>query len=126
MEKREIQNKEDVALMVDLFYDKVVKDELLGPIFNTIAKVDWDTHLPKMYTFWESQLFDKNTYQGNPMAVHQDLDTKTPLKPHHFKQWITLFNKSIETNFTGELAEKAKQRALSILTVLEIKICHTP
>lgn len=124
MKKKEIETKEDVALMVDLFYTEVVKDKLLGPVFNEIAKVDWDTHLPKMYTFWESQLFDKNTYQGNPMAVHKHLNTKHPLNSSHFKKWIALFNKNIDDHFTGERAEKAKQRALSILTVLEIKICH--
>ena len=46
---REIKNKEDIILLVDEFYKKANKDPLLGPVFNDIAKVNWEKHLPIMY-----------------------------------------------------------------------------
>ena len=68
--KDDIRDKQDVVLMVNSFYDLVKKDELLGPIFNDIAQVDWESHLPKMYQFWESILFGAATYQGRPFPKH--------------------------------------------------------
>jgi hypothetical protein len=40
--------------LVYAFYDRVRADPLLGPVFD--AKLDgrWDTHLPKMVSFWSS------------------------------------------------------------------------
>lgn len=42
-------------------------------LFNTIAKVDWESYLPKMYDFLETLLFHKAVYKGNPMKVHKML-----------------------------------------------------
>jgi len=54
--KREIQSREDVALLVRAFYKKVRQDKTLGPIFNATIK-DWETHLEKLTDFWEGNLF---------------------------------------------------------------------
>lgn len=48
---KEIKGRQEVIEMVDAFYDKVNKDPLLSPVFNEIAGVDWEKHLPKMYNF---------------------------------------------------------------------------
>lgn len=36
--------KEQIKTLVIHFYQKVQHDEILGPIFNDVAKVDWDHH----------------------------------------------------------------------------------
>ena len=38
---------EYVVLLVNIFYEKVQKDKTSGNLFNTIAKVDWESHLTK-------------------------------------------------------------------------------
>lgn len=43
---RDNKTFEDIKTLFDRFYDKVNRDELLGPIFNNVAKVEWATHLP--------------------------------------------------------------------------------
>jgi len=48
--KKDIQSREDVALLVNTFYPKVRENELLGPIFNTMIK-DWETHLELLTDF---------------------------------------------------------------------------
>ena len=53
---KDIETIEDIKKLVDNFYDKVAKDEVIGHFFTEIAKVDWDIHLPKMYRFWETFL----------------------------------------------------------------------
>lgn len=50
--KKDIENRNDVQLLIDSFYEKVKADKVIGYIFNDIAKVDWGKHLPVMYDFW--------------------------------------------------------------------------
>jgi hemoglobin len=62
----DIATEADIKILVDSFYQKVNDDELLAPIFNGIAQVDWAEHLPTMYQFWGSMLLHTNTYRGRP------------------------------------------------------------
>ncbi len=119
---KKLQTRRDIKCLVDKFYEQVVKDSLLGPIFNDVAKVDWDTHLPKMYNFWESILLGSSQYEGNPMEKHIQLSQKTPLSPAHFNRWLTLFYETVENNFEGEKAREAKIRAQSIAKIMEYKV----
>ena len=71
LERFELADRGDVMRLVNVFYDRVQADELLGPIFNDIAHVDWAAHLPLMYDFWDSVLFSAGTFHGNPLVVHR-------------------------------------------------------
>lgn len=121
-DNKDIENREDIELLVDSFYKKVVHDEVIGFIFNELANIDWEKHMPIMYNFWETTLFHKAIYKGNPMKVHVDLNKKVVLKKEHFDQWLSMFNATVNELFVGEKAELAKTRALSIATVMQIKI----
>jgi hemoglobin len=125
--KKDIKNREDIILLINLFYEKVKSDKLISHFF-TGAKVNWEKHLPVMYDFWENILFFTGAYTGQPMLVHQHLHQSTPLNLEHFKQWNTLFNESVDELFEGSEAENIKQKALSISTVMQIKIlnAHNP
>src|SRR5439155_12982066 len=65
----DITDRRDVACLVNVFYDRVRDDDLLGPIFDDVAHVDWATHLPRMDDFWESVLFSTATFKGTPLVV---------------------------------------------------------
>jgi hemoglobin len=120
--KEDIKDRRDIELLVNSFYEKVKADDLLGYIFNDIAKVNWEKHLPVMYDFWEGVIFFTGGYNGNPMITHRKLDQVAKLTPDHFKRWIKLFTNTVDQHFAGEKAELAKQRAVSIATVMQIKI----
>ena len=55
--KRDIETGEDIRMLVDAFYKKVVKDPLIVFVFTDIVRVNWENHLPIMYSFWENILF---------------------------------------------------------------------
>jgi hemoglobin len=110
--------------MVNLFYDKVKADEKIGHFFNEVVKVDWTKHLPVMYDFWESVILGHATYSGNPMQTHLHLHEKFPMNKSHFEHWLNLFHRNLEENFEGNYTEIARQRALSIATVMQMKILH--
>jgi hemoglobin len=120
--KKDIENRNDVILLVDAFYRKVLSDNTIGYIFTDVAKINLEEHMPKMYDFWETTLFQKSVYKGNPMQAHQILNSKEPLLKAHFSQWLKLFNETADELFAGEKTDLAKTRALSIATVLQIKI----
>ena len=120
--KVDIQGREDVARLISEFYDRVRTDESIGFIFNDIAAVDWDKHLPIMIDFWEGILFQTAAYRGNAVEKHIQLNQKIKLKSEHFDRWLSIFNDTVDSHFEGEKAILAKQRAQSIATVIRIKI----
>lgn len=118
---QEINSIEDIKTLVDRFYLKVRKDTDLAPVFNSrITTDDWQLHLNKMYSFWESVLFHKGSYKGNPFEKHLNL----PVESIHFEQWIKLFNETVDENFYGLVAENAKMKAKSIAYIFSHKILN--
>ncbi len=119
---KKLETREDIELLVNKFYDKVQNDETIGFFFNEVAKVDWSKHLPKMYAFWETLLFGQISYKGNPMAVHFPINAQVPMEKRHFEQWVKLWTKTIEENFTGEMAETAIYKASNIAKLMGFKM----
>lgn len=117
-----ITNRTHIELLVNTFYDRVKVHPVLGPIFNDMAKVDWNMHLPKMYNFWASILLGDQSYEGNPMVKHIQLSRTMPLTEHAFSEWITLFTRTVDDLFEGEKAEEAKTRAANIARLMLHKI----
>jgi hemoglobin len=120
--KNDIQSIEDIKILVDSFYDKAVKDVLLGHIFTDIAKVNWAHHLPIMYSFWASVLFGTPGYVGNPMDAHFRLNQKITLTDKAFNSWKDLFVETVDELFKGEIANEAKKKAVSIADLMFYKI----
>lgn len=120
----DITTREDIKLMVNTFYTHLQQDKELNHLFNEVAKLNWEKHLPKMYAFWETILFHKPVFKGNPMKAHMDLDNKSPLKKEHFDSWLVIFRKTIDELFVGELAELAKQRAASVALSIQLNTVY--
>lgn len=112
--KHDIQNRNDIIKLVDLFYEKVVKDDVIGYIFNDVVHVDWKGHLPRMYDFWENILFYTGNFDGNPMSTHKSLNQRVKMDFTHFNRWNTIFFETVDSLFKGEKAEEIKKRALNI------------
>ena len=64
--QRDLDTPEEIAEMVRRFYADVAQDDLLGPMFNDVARVDWSEHLPKLTAFWCRALLGMPGYSGNP------------------------------------------------------------
>jgi hemoglobin len=123
--KKDIETFEDIKILIDEFYKQVVEDPVIGHIFTTSIKVNWGKHLPVMYSFWENTLFFTGSYTGNPMMIHQRIHQLVHLTDQQFDRWIMLFHSTADHHFEGERTELAKQRALSIATVMKIKLLNS-
>lgn len=119
---KKLESREDIEFLVNAFYDKVGRDETIGFFFNDVAKVDWSSHLPKMYSFWETLLFGQVSYKGNPMAMHFPINEKVAIEKDHFAHWIKLWTETVEENFTGEMAETAIYKASNIANLMAYKM----
>jgi len=120
--KKDIENRTDIELLVNIFYGKVLEDKQLGFIFQKMAKVDWSTHLPAMYNFWENIILCSGTYEGNPMNLHKRLHHITPLNETHFDKWNLLFISTVDELFEGGNANLTKQRAINISDIIKGKL----
>lgn len=122
MERSDIENAADIRLLVDTFYDKVRTNAVIGHIFDDIAKINWEHHLPKMYAFWGSILLGEHSYSGHPMSTHIALSKKTSLSEKEFTEWLLLFTQTVDELFSGEKAHEAKLRAANIARLMLHKI----
>ena len=120
--KPDITTREDIACIVDAFYEKIKADALLGHIFTDIVKVDWSHHLPKMYDFWENVLFQTGSYRGQPFLPHLDINAKQKLSTAHFDRWMLLFHGTVDELYTGIKAEELKLKSKSIKEVWNYKM----
>jgi hemoglobin len=107
---KDITTEDDVRLLVDTFYAGIREDALLNPIFADVAQVDWAHHLPRMYAFWNGIILGKPGYAGAPFAAHFNL----PVGREHFVRWLELFRSTVDRDFAGLNAKRAKDAAASI------------
>ena len=124
--KSDIKDREDILLIMKEFYVRLLDDEFIKHFFDDIIQEDHlEQHLETITDFWNGILFNDTTYQKNAMQPHLLLNKTKPFKKEHFKTWLHHFNSSIDENFKGEKAEMAKTRALSIATVMEIRMINS-
>ena len=120
--KKDIANREDLYTLLTQFYNKLLADNSISYLFTDVAKIDLHHHLEILIDFWDSILFQSDTYRKNAMQPHMILHQKSPLHKHHFETWLGYFNQTVDELFVGEKASLAKERALGIATVMQIKI----
>lgn len=117
-QKTDIRNDADIKLLIDTFYARVERDERLGYIFNDVASVDWEHHLPRMVDFWSQILFRTGRFNGRPYRKHEPL----PIVPSDFELWLGLFSETVDELYRGERAEYAKEMAARIASAFMINM----
>jgi hemoglobin len=120
-DKKDIENREDLLLLMQEFYKKLLSDKSISYLFTDVAKINLEHHLPVLVDFWDSILFQTGTYQKNAMQPHLALHQQSPLTKQHFETWLHYFKESVDEMFTGDNAFIIKERATSIATVMQIK-----
>jgi len=105
---RDIETRGDLETLLTEFYKTATTDAEIGHHFDDL---DLQTHLPVIVDFWGKVLFSKPVYFGNPLAVHQILHGKSPLRSEHFQKWFEIFSQTVDALFAGETADAAKLRA---------------
>lgn len=113
----DLDGPEQVAVLVRRFYAAVDKDDLLGPMFNEVAQVDWPEHLVKLTAFWSRALFGIPGYHGNPFRAHLLVHSRRPFTPAHFERWLELFRQTLDRGWQGPKADQASELARKVAGV---------
>jgi len=114
---RDLDTPREIAEMVRRFYADVSMDDLLGPMFNDVARVDWSQHLPKLTAFWCRALLDLPGYGGNPFHAHALVHAKCAFTAAHFERWLMLFHETLALGWTGPNTDRAAELADTVARV---------
>ena len=119
---KDILNTDDLHLLVEDFYKKLLFDISISYIFTDVVKIKLEEHLPILVTFWSQAIFNTGGYFKNLTHIHMDISEKEYLTPELFTIWINHFDAAVDENFIGTNSEKIKTQALNLATVMQIKI----
>lgn len=119
---KDIQTQDDLYSLVDEFYKKLLADTAISYIFTDVVKIKIEEHLPVLVTFWSQAILGTGGYTRNLTQIHLDVNAKEHLTPELFKIWLDHFYTTVDENFKGDKAEQIKTQALSIATIMQIKI----
>ena len=109
--KPDITSRKDIELIENIFYCRVRRNSVLSYIFNDIAKINWETHLPKMYSFWASILSGEHSFSSNPMQKHIALSKQTTMCEVELSDWLSLFIQTTDELFKDEKSRRSKNKS---------------
>jgi len=109
--------KDNLNKLVVNFYTKVMKDDLIGPIFidtlgEDLNSVKWKVHLRLITNFWAAIALGDTNYNSTPFAPHIPL--KERLSVAAFDRWLQLFFETLNSIYEPALAQQFLARAKNI------------
>ena len=123
----DVVTEEQIGRLIPAFYDRVRRDEQLGPIFDR-AIDDWPLHLNKLQSFWSSVMLGSGRYKGQPMVAH--LRHESAMSPENFDRWLTLWRKTtndlLDEDGAHALQEKAERIAESLMLGVQFQRGRNP
>ncbi|TDG14892.1 group III truncated hemoglobin [Seongchinamella unica] len=111
--------RQNVEQFVDQFYQRVLADEQLAPVFLDVAAIDLDEHLPHIKNYWCKLLLGQQGYRRHTMNIHRALHARRPLTQADFERWLSLFRATLDEHYSGPYAEKARRIATAIAANME-------
>jgi hemoglobin len=112
-----------IALMVERFYGRARKDEVLGPVFEAAVK-DWPAHFARLEDFWSSVLLTTGRYKGNPFSAHLNKG----IEPDFFDRWLALWRETaqelFEPDVAGRFIHKAERIGESLSTGMFFRLAE--
>lgn len=122
MPNPDLDSPERIRQFVEAFYDKLLVDERLAPIFLDVAQVDIREHFPRIQAYWEKLLLGENDYKRHTMNIHRQLHDKRELSSADFDQWLAYFVETVDAHFAGDKAERAKRVAGQIAKNMHVAL----
>ena len=105
--------------LVDLFYARVRRDPLIGPVFNG-AIHDWPEHLDKLHAFWSSVMLTSGRYKGRPLPAH--IKHGDAITPQSFERGVSLWRETTEEVLPPAAAAAMQEKAARIAESLSLGI----
>jgi len=97
-------------------------DDLLGPVFEEVAEVDWAEHIPKLIDYWCRVLLHRPGLGGSILAPHRRVHSIEPLTLEHCDRWYQLWVRSVDQGWAGPRADQAKDHAAKIMSSIASRV----
>lgn len=122
MTKSDLSTRTEIHDLVVDFYREIVNDEDLGHVFVEIAEVDWTMHIPKLIDYWCRVLLNQPGYDGYILRAHQYVHELEAFPPEIFDRWYVMWVESVDRQWEGPIAEKAKSHAAKTMKMLKHRL----
>jgi hemoglobin len=111
---------EVIRELVAVFYARVRKDAVLGPVFDEIIGDGWDAHLEKVAAFWRYTTRIDRAYRARDfMPAHvRHRQIQASLLP----RWLSLFRQTAREVCPQEAADHLIDIAERMATSIEISL----
>lgn len=105
----------NIERFVSLFYDRLLNDTVLEPMFTQVAQIDLQQHLPTISLYWQKMLLGDERYNNNTMAKHRVINQKHAFQAVHFERWLEHFIATNNAHFKGPFSDRAKTIAANVI-----------
>ncbi|WOJ96210.1 group III truncated hemoglobin [Congregibacter brevis] len=101
------ETSQQIDQFVDAFYERVLADPLLAPMFLEVARINLAEHLPRIKAYWRKMLLGHSDYRRHMMQKHREVDAIKHMTPEHYERWLSLFEDTLEKQPLGTSSERA-------------------
>lgn len=115
----DMDSPENIRAFVEYFYEQLLADEQLAPLFTEVAGIDVREHFPRIQAYWEKLLLGGDDYHRHTMNIHRLLNDKQPLQADDFVRWLGYFHDTADRYFSGPKTVRAKLIASRIAANME-------
>lgn len=117
-DRPDLATRTEVNDLVIEFYREILFDDLLQPVFEEVAEVDWAEHILKLIDYWCWILFGTEGYRGAVTRTHRHLHGRAAVEPEHCDRWYALWATCVDQGYAGPCADKAKRHAATLMAGL--------
>lgn len=124
--RRDLDSRSDIHDLVVAFYRAVVHDDVLAPVFDETAEVDWAEHIPRLIEYWCRVLLREPGSRERIVDAHARVHAIAPLRPEHFFRLFELWASVVDATWSGPTAQRAKDHAARIGSVIALHLVEIP
>src|SRR3546814_11834983 len=89
--RRDLDDRAQIHDAVVAFYREIVFDDLLAPVFDEVADVDWALHIPKLIDYWCRVLLGEAGHAGSILGPTAVVAGVEPFRAAPFDRWDGLW-----------------------------------
>lgn len=118
----DLSSRAPIHDLVVEFYREIVFDELLEPVFDEVAEVDWAAHIPRLVDYWCGILLGDQRVGGSMISAHRRVHEIQRIEAEHCDRWYSLWVGCIDSRWSGPFAEHAKAHAAVMMATMAKRV----
>lgn len=111
----DLDSPQNIDIFVASFYEKLLSDDVMAPLFLRDAGIEVTTHLSTISLYWQKMLWGDKQYATNMMSKHRAIHAKSGFTVEHYDRWLGYFEQTVRGSFAGEYSDKALRIANAVI-----------